>query len=370
MRSKQKIKNEFKPKRRRRGRRKSLKVFQKSVRFMGVNTAGLKSKLTSFTKVLNDLQPSVFFLEETKYQESGKLKIGNNYHIYDLIRKDRTGGGLALGCLKELNPMWVRDGNDLVEALSIEIFLKNMKIRCCVAYGPQENSNLEKKHAFWNYLDTEVLEAEKSGAGFILHFDGNLWAGGNVIPGDPRIQNKNGKLFEDFLIRNPNLSVVNKLPQCKGLITRARMKEGKLEESILDFFVMNSDVLPFIKQMVIDDKKEHILTNYRKVGKSTDSDHFTQYMDLNLEFLKEKPIRQEMFNFKNEKSQKLFKTQTSETLEFTNCFEGGETLEKQVENWREVLNSYCKKSFKKIRIKKEKIIKISPKIKALIKKRN
>ena len=130
------------------------------------------------------------------------------------------------------------------------------------------------------------------------------------------------------------------------------MKEGKLEESILDFFVVNSDVLPFINKMVIDDKKEHILTNYRKVGKSTDSDHFTQYMDLNLEFLKEKPIRQEMFNFKNEKSQKLFKTQTSETLEFTNCFEGGETLEKQVENWREVLNSYCKKSFKKIRIKK------------------
>ena len=135
--SKQKIKNEFKPKRRR-GRRKSLKVFEKSVRFLGVNTNGLKSKLTSFTKVWNDLQPSIFFLEETKYQESGKLKIGNNYQVYELIRQDRTGGGLALGCLKELNPMWVREGNDFVEALSSEIFLKNMKIRCCVAYGPQK----------------------------------------------------------------------------------------------------------------------------------------------------------------------------------------------------------------------------------------
>ena len=47
---------------------------------------------------------------------------------------------------------------------------------------------------------------------------GNLWAGANVIPGGPRIQNKNGKLFEELLNRNPNLSVVNKLPQCKGLI--------------------------------------------------------------------------------------------------------------------------------------------------------
>ena len=152
----------------RRARRKSLKVIKKSVRFLGANTAGLKSKLTSFKKVLHDLKPAVFFLEETKYQDSGRIKIGDNFHIYELIRKDKKGGGLALGCLKNLNPTWVREGDDMVEALSVEIFLKNMKIRCCVAYGPQENSSTEKKEAFWNYLDTEVYEAEKNGAGLIF----------------------------------------------------------------------------------------------------------------------------------------------------------------------------------------------------------
>ena len=267
-----------------------------------MNTAGLKSKLTSFKKVLNDLQPAVFFLEETKYQESGRLKIGNNFHIYELIRQDSKGGGLALGCLKELNPVWVREGNDLVEALSVEIFFRNIKVRCCLAYGPQENSSIEKKEAFWNYLDEEVLEAEKDGAGLIFHFDGNLWAGSNIIPGDPKQQNKNGKLFENFLKRNSNLSVVNGLQICEGLITRSRLKGSKLEESVLDFFIVCSSVLPYVKKMVIDDKKQYVLTNYhkfKKVGKTTDSDHYTQYMDLDLEFLKEKPVRQEIFNIKN-----------------------------------------------------------------------
>ena len=119
-----------------------------------------------------------------------------------------------------------------------------MKIRCCVAYGPQENSTFEKKEAFWNYLDIEVMEAEKSGAGLILHFDGNLWAGSHIIPGDPKKQNINGKLFEDFLLRNPNLSVVNGLDKCEGLITRSRLKGNIFEESILDFFIVCSSVLP------------------------------------------------------------------------------------------------------------------------------
>ena len=41
--------------------------------------------------------------------------------------------------MKELNPIWVREGEEEVEALLIDIFVQNMKMRCCVAYGCQEN---------------------------------------------------------------------------------------------------------------------------------------------------------------------------------------------------------------------------------------
>ena len=251
----------------RRGRRKSSKNFSTSLRFLGVNSAGLRSKLLTFKKVLVELKPSVFFVEETKFKDVGKLKL-ENYLIFELVRKSKDGGGgLAIGCIKELSPSLVREGDDNVEALSVDIFVKSMKIRCVAAYGCQESDLVERKLSFWKYLDEEVTQACTSGAGFVLHFDGNLWAGGEIIPGDPRAQNRNGKLFQEFLTRNPNLSVVNALSLCEGLITRSRIKDGKVEKSVLDFFVVCSRVLPFVTKMVIDESKKYILTNYEQVRK-------------------------------------------------------------------------------------------------------
>ena len=36
--------------------------------------------------------------------------------------------------------------------MSVDIHVKNMKIRCCVAYGCQENSRVEKKKDFWDFI--------------------------------------------------------------------------------------------------------------------------------------------------------------------------------------------------------------------------
>ena len=121
-----------------RGKRKNSKNFRKNLRFLGVNAAGLQSKLFSFKKVLSDLKPSVFFIEETKTKQAGRIKL-ENYLIFERIRQNRNGGGVALGCIRDLNPVWVREGEGDVEALSVEISVKSMKIRCCVAYGFQEN---------------------------------------------------------------------------------------------------------------------------------------------------------------------------------------------------------------------------------------
>ena len=135
-----------------------------------------------------------------------------------------------MGCDKALKPVWVREGDDEVEALSVNIFVTNMSIRCVVAYGCQENQSSEKKYNFWKYLDEEVTIANNTESGLVLQFDGNLWAGNKIIPGDPRVQNKNGKMFEDFLLRHPHLTVVNSLPICQGSITRSRSKDGKTGE--------------------------------------------------------------------------------------------------------------------------------------------
>ena len=103
---------------------------------MGVNAAGLQSKITSFKNVLEDLKPSLFFVQETKYSTKGRLNFDKNFKVYELLRKNRSGGGLALGCHKSLQPAWANEGDDMMEFLSIYIHLKNIKIGCCMAYGP------------------------------------------------------------------------------------------------------------------------------------------------------------------------------------------------------------------------------------------
>ena len=48
-------------KKNRRGTRKGAKNVSKLLRFVGINSAGLKPKMSTFKKVLTELKPSVFF---------------------------------------------------------------------------------------------------------------------------------------------------------------------------------------------------------------------------------------------------------------------------------------------------------------------
>ena len=71
---------------------------------IGVNCAGLASKMNSFNSFISQSQPSLFFLQETKFQKDGKLKHLKGYQIYELIRNTKQCGGLAIGALEELEP--------------------------------------------------------------------------------------------------------------------------------------------------------------------------------------------------------------------------------------------------------------------------
>ena len=112
------------------------------------------------------------------------------------------------------------------EAITLNINLNKIKISCTTAYGPQNEDTDDKKNNFWQYLDEEAKKADIEGEGFLLQGDLNSWLGSDIIPNDPRTQNNNGKRFHNFLKSN-NLTVVNALYLCKGVITRIRSREGK-----------------------------------------------------------------------------------------------------------------------------------------------
>ena len=62
----------------------------KSLNIIAINAAGITSKMDSFNKLLFDIQPSVFMLQETKRRQgSAKMKAKNleNYQVFELQRE-------------------------------------------------------------------------------------------------------------------------------------------------------------------------------------------------------------------------------------------------------------------------------------------
>jgi hypothetical protein len=193
--------NKSKNKRNRRKERKRNHIKTKSLKLVGVNAAGLLGKLESFEKLLVDEEPSIFSLQETKLSKPNQIKTEatRNYTMYELLREKSGGGGLCLGVHKDLQPVWIAQGDDEVEFLAIEVWVNEFTIRVVNGYGPQLGDSIERKRKFWDFIEREVNNAIVAGAGFILQMDGNCHLGDQIIKNDPNVQNTNGKLFCEFL---------------------------------------------------------------------------------------------------------------------------------------------------------------------------
>ena len=271
----------------------------------------------------------------------------------ELMRPDCQQLYRCIGVHNDLQPVWIAQGDDEVEVLVVEFWVNEFPIRIVNGYGPQVGDSSERKRKFWEFIEREVANAIVAGAGFLLQMDGNCHLGKELIKDDVNVQNINGKYFKEFLERNPHLTLMNSLPLCEGTITRMRKTTKGLEESILDVFVACDKVTPYATRMVIDEKRVNALTNYSTVkekGRITESDHNPIFLYLDLLFSKIKNERLEIYQFKNTESQQIFKSLTSNTIDFTNCFDNELPFEEQATQWRKVLNNFFQKSFKKIRI--------------------
>ena len=265
---------------------------------------------------------------------------------------------MALGVHNDLKSTLIAEGDDDTEAVSVKVFFNELSVRIVTAYGPQENAIKERKDKFWEFLEKEVNDAELEGEGLIIQMDGNLDAGKNVVRKDPNCQNQNGKLFCQFLARNSNLIVVNTLEICDGVITRKRELENRTEEAILDFYIINEKMRPFVKKMQIDENKIFSLVNtaqYKKNNRLIETDHNALILDLELNFNKIKPRREEILNLKNKAGQEAFFKETEKNQELIDCFTNNQPFEAQCRQWKNIFDNIIRKCFKKIRIKPKKV---------------
>ena len=264
-----------------------------------------------------------------------------------------------VGALNDLKPVLVRQGDDEVECLTVEVTAGQIKIRCVNGYGPQLSDTKERKQRFWNYLDKEVIEAEEKQIGLVIEIDSNAWAGSALIPNDPNPQNANGKMLQNFIERNKGMILVNSLEICDGLITRKRSTDNREEKSAIDLFLVNKIILPVVTKMHVDENGEHQLSNFNGIKhnkKVTESDHAKVELRLNIQFPRTLPVRTEEYNFRSNDCQKYFQEITTNTRKLSMCFQNKRSFSDQVNQWQRNLKGCIIQAFPKIRSKKRKFV--------------
>lgn len=324
---------------------------------IGNNIAAINGKKESVIDVINSIKPTVVLLQETKVYKSGSFKL-NNYCTFESLRDSNEGGGLMTIIHESLNPVQIpvsRKSKMSVNFLVVEADFGKERIRYINCYGVQECAPSDEKIDFISILDEEIQLSEDLGKLICIELDGNGKFGPNVINGDPYPMSGNGHLLIDLMQRK-NLILVNGTSKCQGTITRQKMVGGRMEKSVLDYFLVCQTVFSFVQRMVIDEPRQYI---FKKISKSkgqikvTESDHNILMLDINCEWIKSSvKERTEVFNYRNKESQNKFTSATSASTSLTDCLKG-KSIVKGGKYWLKTLRNIIHSSFKKIRIKSD-----------------
>ena len=222
------------------------------------------------------------------------------------------------------------------------------------AYGPQETDTKENITGFWNNIELQIVKAKNEGCYTLIQMDANAKLGHTVIPNDPNIMSSNGKLLYDIILRQ-NLVCLNAHSSCKGVITRHRKTKNSTETAVLDYVLVCEELSSFLDFMIIDEKRELILTKYstsRGVRIKKESNHNSLFARFNINFSKASVVpRMEIFDFKDEKALSSFTELTEECKTLRDCFSMHISPEKCSKKFFKALEHTFQRAFKKIRIK-------------------
>lgn len=339
----------------RRGKHKNK--INNSFTILGANANGLKAKTTSLNNIISNSNVSCFMIQESKFTAKGQFKV-DGFQIFERIRKSEDGGGgIVTGVANKLNPVLISEGQENVELLVVECEVNNNPIRIINGYGPQETD--PDKLEFFISIEEEIEKAKDDGKSVIIEMDANSKLGSEIIRGDPHTMSKNGELLKGIIDRQ-NLTVVNSLDLCEGIITRKRVTTERTELSVIDFILVCERMLPLVKKMVVDEARENVLTKFTtrkgvKISK-VESDHNSLFCEFNIPVGSKKPIneRKEVFNFRNKECQVKFKKETDHGTQLSDCFKGEDDILSKSEKFLKGLNKKFQNSFKKYRVTKKK----------------
>ena len=321
---------------------------------LGTNANGLMNKMDSLKQAISEVMPSIITLQETKVRKLGSVKL-KGFQVFEKIRIGGTGGGLLTAVDQNLSPVLISTGQDEEsEVLTVQAKVGHHDVRIINAYGPQEDDGSNKVYKFWQEIEQEIVSAKDENCLLILQMDANAKIGKENLKGDPNNSSANGRLLLDVVERQ-NLTIVNTLDICKGVITRERVTSATVEKSVIDYVIVCSDMKNYLEAMLVDDDRIHVLTKYagtKGCKKKVLSDHNILVCKFSILFNRfVNTVRREFFKLKDKEGQELFLKETSSSQALANSFSENRTFPHNTNVFFKSLNGCIQKCFTKIRIR-------------------
>ncbi len=207
------------------------------------NINGLQCKKESLLSVVEEKQPTVIALVETKLAEKEEFKVPG--YETKKMNRDEHGGGVMLLVKEELKNIIVEidENKEVGEAKWITIDNGRNRIRMGILYAPQENKTPVKKlKVMYRNLQDQIRKAKKENQEVLLMGDFNCKVG-DVIPGNTEEVTKGGKMLMK-MVDKLDLQLINAQEECEGIWTRVE----KDKKSVLDYVIMENEGEKMVKK--------------------------------------------------------------------------------------------------------------------------
>ena len=236
----------MKKKKTRRGKKKK----QKNLNIYYCNVNGFRSKQDSIKNIIEQVQPKIVALCETKL-ESGKT-IKSALPGYEICSRKKKAGekGIAV-CVKKQTFKSVLDVTitNHEDIVAVRIEMAQCVARIILGYAPQETDPVELRELFFTELEIEISQCRLADEMPIVLGDLNskIQIRGGVV----EAITPNGKMLLE-LINNQELKVLNFHDRCVGKWTYVVRTTGF--SSVLDYAISNETISEATEEILIDEE--------------------------------------------------------------------------------------------------------------------
>ena len=263
-----------------------------------MNVNGLKSKVESVGVILEEIQPDVCVLQESKVSEAARSISFHGYHVFQRPRSGKQGGGImTLVANKWRGVTSVVATGTKAEFISVRFEIGKPALCITNMYGGQDSDRLDLIQSRWEEVRQALEEQEQAGNSVILVGDMNTWMGEHSetnphgIVGNPNKKTSPGAVLLSNWLEGGRV-LVNNIGLTTGGPGTHIETQSRGTESVLTLMAVSEEVANRVIEMKIDDEKNFtarsVATKSRPAAFADHKAVLVRFRDLNLRWKRKK----------------------------------------------------------------------------------